>query len=118
MSAIRYETVIFLQGDDYQQFEAELYPDASAEDLHQGMLLGWKDHKAAFAHLLQWEDGEGRPWHSTPPWGDGDDTIGFTRKGAFSPVRDVRRMRSGYVMSWHTGLSYASLTRVAPADPA
>lgn len=86
-----YETVIFLQGDDYDEWEAIMYPDRSP-----GVLPFPSGHDAALEYLMQWEYGEPTEEYDTPPWGDADNT------------HEV----DGYVMSWHPGLSYASLTRI------
>jgi hypothetical protein len=86
-----YETVVFLDGDDYDEWEALMYPD------RDGVSLGWPDGKeAAMEHLKQWEYGEPTEPYGAPPWGSSDYTY----------------EAPGYVMSWNVGLSYASLTRV------
>lgn len=107
-----YGNVIFLQGDDYQEFEAALYPGSTAEDLAEGSLLGSPDVMAAFQYLMQWECGDGVEESDTPGWGSGDDVAVFTSAGKRSPHR-ADRIKNGYVMTWHTGLSYAGLTRVS-----
>lgn len=86
-----YETVIFLQGDDYDAWEAIAYPE------REGVSLGWPNEQAGLDYLMQWEYGEPTgDEYTEPPWGGGDQTHEI----------------DGYVMSWHTGLSYASLTRI------
>lgn len=90
-----YETVIFLQGDDYDEWEALMYPDR--EPAYLPFPSG---HDAALAHLMQWEYGEGTEEYTNPPWGSRDDT------------HEV----DGYVMSWNAGLSYASLTRITEKE--
>jgi hypothetical protein len=87
-----YETVIFLDGDGYDEWEALMYPDRTP-----GVLPFPSGHEDALAHLMQWEYGEATGYaYDTPPWGGGDDTYKV----------------DGYVMSWRPNLSYASLTRI------
>lgn len=87
-----YETVIFLDGDEYDDWEALMYPG------RDGVSMGWPDgHDAALAYLMQWEYGEPTGTvYDHEPWGSSDYT------------HEV----DGYVMAWNVGLSYASLTRV------
>jgi hypothetical protein len=87
-----YETVIYLDGDDYDEWEALMYPGREP-----GYLPFPTGHDAAFDHLMQWEYGEPTDHeYDTPPWG-GDE---YTYE------------KDGYVMAWHAGLAHASLTRV------
>lgn len=111
-----YGDVIVLQGDDYREFEAMLYPRSSDEDLANGILLGSPDVKSAFQYLMQWEYGEGVEERDTPGWGGSDSTAAFDAAGRRLTRHAPTVMSRGYVMSWHTGLSYASLTRVTTVD--
>ncbi|MDR7277639.1 hypothetical protein [Catenuloplanes atrovinosus] len=85
---IGYECVVHFDGDAYQDFEATLYPDTTAEDRRTGNLCGRVDRAAALAHLKQWDYGE----PAEPYTGD------------------------GYVMTWHTGLSFCALYREVNSD--
>lgn len=105
-----YGSVIDLQGDDYREFEAALYPGSSAEELGKGFLMGSPDIRAAFHYLMQWEHGDGVDERDTPGWGGGNVAV-FTPAGKRSS-HPGDRIKNGYVMEWHTGLSCASLTRV------
>lgn len=80
MPNISYQTIVFLQGDDYPEFEKALD-------------LGTSE---AFEYLSQWETGDESESRETAPWGTHDQTVHFP----------------GYVMSWNSGLSYASLTKI------
>lgn len=90
-----YQTVIFLDGDDYDEWEALMYPDRTPV-----VLPFPSGHDAALAYLMQWEYGEPTEEYDHEPWGSAD----YTHKV------------DGYVMSWNTRLSYASLTRVTEKE--
>lgn len=113
----RYETVIFLQGDDYLEAE-ETADEATASSVGEvdpwwpGLYRGCAEWtRALFDHLMQWEYGEGTDDESTePPWGSSDDTAYFTKSGRHYTGKGT--LRNGYAVSYNTGLSYAGLTRV------
>jgi len=91
-----YETVVYLDGDDYDEWEAIMYPDRSP-----GFLPFPTGHDDALAHLMQWEYGEaGGDVYTLPPWGSDERT----------------HTVDGYVMAWHPGLGHVSLTRVITAS--
>lgn len=90
-----YETVIFLQGDDYDEWEALMYPDREP-----GYLPFPSGHDAAFDHLMQWEYGESTDTYTLPPWGSDERTY----------------EHNGYVMAWHPGLGHVSLNRITEKE--
>ena len=96
MTRTVYETVIYLDGDAYDEWEALMYPDRTPV-----VLPFPSGHDAAFDHLMQWEYGEPTgDEYDHPPWGGADYTY----------------EKDGYVMSWFPRLSYASLTRVTKRE--
>lgn len=58
---ISYQTIVFLQGDDYPEFEKALN-------------LGTGE---AFEYLSQWESGDVGEIRNTAPWGAFDQTVNF-----------------------------------------
>ena len=79
-----YETVIFLDGDSFDEAD-------EAANAHEGSY-----GEGLFEYLSQWEYGDGVERHATPPWGWRDDTYAF----------------DGYIVAVNHGLAYASLTRI------
>lgn len=100
----RYETVIFLQGDDYD--EAVAVADAATKSVvgednayWPGLYRGCVEWVTALrSHLMQWESNEPVEPYDGPdePWGSYDDV-------------DVS---DGYAVTWNTSYGYAGLTRV------
>lgn len=86
-----YADVIFMSGD-----EADSVLDMLDND----------GPHAALIHLTDWDYGDGQNTRDLPPWGD-DDRL---------HEADLDGLR--YVMSWHHGLRYVSLTRVDYVDDA
>lgn len=86
-----YADVIFLDGD-----EADSVLDMLDDD----------GPHAALIHLTDWDYGDGQEVRDVPSWG-GDDKL---------YEADLDGLR--YVMSWHDGLRYVSLTRVDYVDDA
>lgn len=95
---MRYQNIVSLQGDDYKRFEAMLYPETTAEDRRLGFLHGPTDIDGALDYLRMWEYGDG-----------GDITPD-------EPGGPHRYQEDGYLMTWNTGLSWASLDRVIADD--
>jgi hypothetical protein len=80
----KYRTVIFLSGDDFDEWYAEFDSE------------GWDN---GFEYLLRWEYGEGDISESEP-WGYYDDSMTFFDGS------------SEYVVSYNYNLAYVSLTEV------
>lgn len=83
-SGYGYETVIFLDSDDFNEADA-------AADAHES---SWVD--GMLDHLMQWEHGDGVERHVSPPWG----------------YHDTEYVRDGYVLAVNHGLAYVSLNRI------
>lgn len=49
---MHYQSVIFLQGDDYDDLEKALYPESEEAS------LGWPDMRAGMNYLRQYDSGE------------------------------------------------------------
>lgn len=103
-----YETVIFLQGDDYTQAEevADAATKAALGDddpFWPGLYRGCAEWVEALReYLMQWEYGEPVEPYDGPetPWGSSDDV-------------DIS---DGYAVAWNTRYGYAGLTRVKEGE--
>lgn len=90
---IVYQDIKVVDGDEYDAFEAVLFPDTTDEDRRRGRLYGRRDEDAAVAYLAQWD-------HDDP-------TEEYDRL-----PRGTRTYRRGdYVLIYHTGLRQACLAR-------
>jgi hypothetical protein len=83
---VSYEDIVFMQGDDYDEFERALYPLKSP----------WSDVEAGLAYLAQWDYGEASEALEERP---GTDTSSREYETA------------DYVMTWSTSYGWASLVR-------
>jgi hypothetical protein len=95
----RYAHIVFMQGDDYDEWEAIMYPDREP-----GYLPLPRGHDAAVEYLAQWDNGdEAEVWDTDTdngkPWGTADYTY----------------EQGEYVMSWNPPLGYVGLVRKLPA---
>jgi hypothetical protein len=98
----RYETVVFLQGDDYDEAMREVdQVTKDDESAHWRTAPAWD---ALYNYLMQWEYGEPTGHeYSVPPWGSNDHTDDS---------------HEGYVVAWNDGLGYVSLNRVSSGEVA
>lgn len=90
---MRYEEIVFLQGENYPEFERVLYPSTRTDPL---LLLGPPQVDQALDYLTRWDNGEPVRTYDVPPWGSGDDI----------------HQRGDYVLSYNTRLGYAGLVRI------
>ncbi len=93
-----YRDVVFLQGDDYLEFETAVEAAIGRTD-HKGT---WSS--SAFEYLMQWESGEANEESPREPWGTSDQT--YTR----------RMGDSTYVLSVNERIGYVGLTEVIERD--
>lgn len=91
-----YETIIFLQGDDYDEAMRECGAYVPGDP---AVIYTYAEQwSALFEHLRQWDYGEPTDSRSdVAPWGTFDETDDS---------------HDGYVVAWNSLMGYCSLTRV------
>lgn len=95
MAIIGFEQIVFMQGDDYDEFERVLYPDSDA------VSIGFsREPDKGVAYLAQWNYGEPTERQIENPY---DTSCGA---GVSHYETDA------HVMMWHYGLRWAALYRV------
>lgn len=93
MARWEYSSVVFLQGDDYDQARAEIDAAAGTDWTNT---LEWTD--AALAYCMQWEYGDVGEVYDTDPHGSEDEVFSFP----------------GYTLAVNTRMGYIGLTRITP----
>lgn len=87
---VTYERIVFMQGDDFEEFEREVDAMTSARPA-----LSWED--AAIEYLSQWDAGDGGDGgHETPSRGTSDS---WAEHG-------------DYVLTWNDRMGYCGLERI------
>lgn len=91
----QYTSIVFLQGDDYDQMIGELFPDLEEAISPRGLIES--EPERVMSYLSQWDYAEVGDVRDDPGHGEADDVYEFPGQA--------------YVMSVNTSVGYAGLSR-------